>query len=90
MPTKKPPRETPTSRASRAEVEVGSPFWTPREAAAYLRCSHRTLERYRAQGKGPRFFKRSGRVFYDIEEVKRYAAALYRQRSTSDDGGGDP
>ncbi|OHV73405.1 hypothetical protein LCM4579_10475 [Ensifer sp. LCM 4579] len=47
---------------------------TPNEAAARLRASTITLQRWRTQGTGPKYIKRGGRIFYrhqDIEEFER-------------------
>lgn len=65
--------------------EVESPFWNTREAAAYLRSSPRTLEKYRLSGDGPPFVKIGRKVLYEIEAVKRWAKER-RRRSTSDPG----
>ncbi|HNU82688.1 MAG TPA: helix-turn-helix domain-containing protein [Thermoanaerobaculia bacterium] len=60
---------------------------TTREAAEYLRLAPRTLERWRIQGIGPRFFKVGGRrVVYSVEELRQFLAAGERT-STSDHGG---
>lgn len=46
------------------------------EAAAYLRLSPRTLERFRVDGTGPRFLKAGGgkraRVLYEAEELRKW------------------
>ncbi|MFX7025224.1 helix-turn-helix domain-containing protein, partial [Acinetobacter baumannii] len=46
------------------------------EAAAYLRISRRTLERYRLTGSGPRYLKvgpgRRSRVLYRQEDVEAW------------------
>lgn len=50
------------------------------EAAAYLRLSPRTLERFRVEGTGPKFLKAGGgkraRVLYDPEELRRWLAGF--------------
>ncbi len=37
--------------------------------------SHRTLDRWRWQGKGPRFIKIGGRVVYRIKDIEEYENA---------------
>jgi hypothetical protein len=44
-----------------------------REAAAILGLSHRTLEKHRIYGTGPRFLKLGGRVVYKIEDLHTWA-----------------
>lgn len=44
-------------------------LFTTMEAAAYLRLSHCTLERYRVTGKGPTFLKLGRKVFYQRAEL---------------------
>ena len=58
---------------------------TTKEAAAYLRLSHRTLERYRVTGEGPTFVKARRRVFYRQADLDQWLENS-RRRSTSDPG----
>lgn len=37
---------------------------TPEEASAFLRCSKRTLARWRSEGVGPRYHRRGARILY--------------------------
>lgn len=39
-------------------------YLKPKEVAVILRCSVRTLARMRAEGTGPRYHKRRGRILY--------------------------
>lgn len=59
------------------------------EAAAYLRLSPRTLERFRVEGTGPKFLKAGGgkraRVLYDPVELRAWLAR-YAYGSTSEYG----
>jgi predicted DNA-binding transcriptional regulator AlpA len=55
------------------------------EAARLLGLSHRTLERYRVSGTGPKYSKIGRRVFYAIGDLKEWAERRAR-RSTSDPG----
>ena len=68
---------------------MNTPFMNTREAAEYLRISHRTLEKKRADGTGPQYKKLGRRVVYEREEVAEWATAQTR-RSTSDPGPTDP
>lgn len=42
------------------------------EAAKYIGLSPKTLAQMRCQGRGPRFIKRAGRVFYRIDDLRRW------------------
>ena len=55
-----------------------------REAAAFLRLSPRTLDRYRVTGEGPAFHKFGARILYARDDLQSWAAAR-RMTSTSDD-----
>lgn len=52
-------------------------------AAAYLQCSRRTLQRYRAQKCEPRFRMIAGRVWYSVADLDDYlrTAAVYPEAS---------
>ncbi|MEO9298781.1 helix-turn-helix transcriptional regulator [Devosia alba] len=45
--------------------------------------SHRTLERWRWTGEGPRFVKLGGRVVYRLEDIEAFEYAQMRE-STAD------
>lgn len=45
-------------------MTIETPYLTVREAAAYLRTSVPTLERWRANGVGPRFTRNGSRILY--------------------------
>lgn len=45
---------------------------TPRECAAYRRCSLRTLDRERAEGFGPRYVRIGTRIFYRRGDVDQW------------------
>ncbi len=45
--------------------------------------SHRTLERWRWTGEGPRFVKLGGRVVYRLEDVEAFEADQPLRASTS-------
>ncbi len=44
------------------------------ELSRRWRVSHRTLERWRWQGVGPRYLKIGGRVVYRLEDIEAYEA----------------
>jgi hypothetical protein len=50
-------------------VGVPTPWMTSAEAAAYVRCSPRTLEGYRNAGGGPVYHRSGGRVFYHRDDL---------------------
>ena len=59
-------------------------FVTQKEAAALLRISARTLERYRVSGDGPRFYRLGRRrILYAREDLLAWAQAG-RRTSTSE------
>ena len=82
-----PPRRKLTSSHRRGGCSVSqtSSLLTTKEAAAYLRLSHRTLERYRVTGEGPRYLKMGRLVFYRREDLDHWLETRSR-RSTSDPG----
>lgn len=57
-------------------------------AAAYVRLSPRTLERYRVTGEGPVYLKLGRRVFYRVRDLDLWLDEK-RRRSTSDPGPGE-
>ena len=63
----------------------GTIHLNPREAAACLGLSTRTLERYRVSGDGPVFVKLGGRVRYLRDDLDAWVRSR-RRKSTSDDG----
>lgn len=48
------------------------------ELAARWNISHRTLERWRSTGEGPKFIKLGGRVIYRLEDVEGFEAEQIR------------
>lgn len=48
------------------------------ELAVRWRVSHRTLERWRWTGEGPRFVKLGGRVVYRLSDIEEYEQAMIR------------
>ena len=55
------------------------------ELAVRWKISHRTLERWRWTGEGPKFLKVGGRVVYRLSDIEEYEQAIVRS-STSDVG----
>ena len=55
-----------------------SPFFNQHELAQRWRISHRTLERWRWQGRGPRYLKIGGRALYRAEDIDAYEAGRLR------------
>ncbi|MGE0424959.1 MAG: helix-turn-helix transcriptional regulator [Reyranellaceae bacterium] len=49
------------------------------ELARRWSLSHRTLERWRWEGRGPRYLKVGGRVVYRLEDIEAYEATRSRQ-----------
>ena len=52
------------------------------ELAARWNISHRTLERWRWSGEGPRYIKIGGRVVYRLEDVEEYEREQIRASTT--------
>jgi excisionase family DNA binding protein len=50
-------------------------YLTPKKLAAYLHTSARTLERWRSEGRGPRYSKCGHKVLYHIDDVEAYLNA---------------
>jgi hypothetical protein len=51
---------------------------TPKESAAYRRCSVRKQDRERAEGRGPPYVRIDGRIFYRRSDLDRFIAAHIR------------
>ncbi len=66
-------------------TQVGAICINQKELAARWRISHRTLERWRWIGEGPKFLKVGGRVIYRLSDVEEYEQSIIRS-STSDSG----
>lgn len=58
-----------------APTRLDTTFLTQPEAAALLRLSERTLERYRLSGTGPAFVKLGRRVVYRTADLMAFADA---------------
>jgi hypothetical protein len=55
------------------------------ELAVRWRISHRTLERWRWTGEGPKFLKVGGRVVYRLADIEEYEQAIVRGRTSGPD-----
>ena len=69
----------------RKETEMKETHLNQLELAVRWRISHRTLERWRWTGVGPKFLKVGGRVVYRLSDVEEYEQSIIRS-STSDAG----
>lgn len=49
-----------------------SEFCSPLEAAAFVGFSSDTLERWRREGKGPKFYKHGGRIRYTFRDLQAF------------------
>lgn len=94
--TKTPQTSTRTAALSisepvRRSAPVASKLLTTKEAATYLRLSPRSLERYRVEGGGPRYFKagagKRAPVRYRIEDLEAWLSGV-SYGSTSEYGKG--
>jgi hypothetical protein len=55
-----------------------SDLLTPREYAKYRRCSLRTLDRERSEGRGCRFVKVGARILYRRQDIDNFIDAQLR------------
>jgi excisionase family DNA binding protein len=62
-------------------------YLMPKEAAALLNCSLRTLERWRNTGYGPPFIKTGRKILYPLASLEEWRKAK-SYRSTSEYPGG--
>ncbi len=62
-------------------TEANTTNMTPDEAAARLRASTVTLQRWRTQGTGPKYIKRGGRIFYRPEDIETYERDCERSQT---------
>src|SRR5690606_36287788 len=69
----------------RKETEMKETHLNQLELAVRWRISHRTLERWRWTGEGPKFLKVGGRVVYRLSDIEEYERSIIRS-STSDSG----
>ncbi len=60
---------------ARTSGTVPTPLATPQEVATYRRTNTAALAQERHMGKGPKFKKLNGRVFYDWNEVRSWVEA---------------
>jgi predicted site-specific integrase-resolvase len=54
-----------------------------RQLAERLSISHRTLERWRWVGQGPKFLKLGGRIAYRLVDVEAFEVEQLRQSTTT-------
>lgn len=73
---------TPKKRAP-AKAPARSDMMLNAAAAAWLGLSSRTLDRFRVEGRGPRFVKLGKRVFYLESDLREYVDRC-RHQSTSE------
>ncbi|WP_031372161.1 helix-turn-helix domain-containing protein [Lysobacter antibioticus] len=55
---------------------------SPEELSAHWSVPAKTLERWRCEGIGPRFFKMAGHVRYRREDVEQFESASMRSSTT--------
>lgn len=56
------------------------------QVADRWRISHRTLERWRWRGEGPRFIKIGGRVVYRLEDIEAFELSRLRDSANPAQG----
>lgn len=55
------------------------------QLAARWGISHRTLERWRWTGEGPKFVKLGGRVVYRLSDIEEYEQEMIRSSTSNTD-----
>jgi len=69
----------------RIQLEMhAQPLLTTRQAASFLNLSHRTLEKWRVTGSGPRYFKVGAQVRYERAELDRWLAERLLSHTTEE------
>jgi predicted DNA-binding transcriptional regulator AlpA len=63
--------------------QMTKPRLTVPEAAEYLRLSKSWLDHKRTAGRGPRFVKLGGKIFYDVRDLDSWIET-HKQNSTAD------
>ena len=58
---------------------------SPATAREFLGIRPDTLRAWRVLGKGPKFFRQGGRVYYRESDIREYLDSLATLRSTSDE-----
>ena len=53
-------------------------LYTTKQSATFLKCSPRTLQRWRQHHQGPPYIHQGGRIFYDKTDLARWQ---YQNRS---------
>jgi hypothetical protein len=66
---------------ARAGIITPTPLATPEEVATYRRVTSAALACERHQGKGPKYKKLGGRVYYDWADVLAWVEANTMQRT---------
>jgi hypothetical protein len=61
-------------------------FLSQKQLAQRWALSHRTLERWRQNGKGPEYFKFEGKVAYRLSDILTYEAGHMHRPSSSASG----
>src|SRR5690606_28854390 len=74
-----------SNQPERKETEMKATCINQIQLAARWGISHRTLERWRWTGEGPKFVKLGSRVVYRLSDVEEYEQSIGRS-STSDPG----
>lgn len=62
-------------------MEANSDLMTPDEAAARLRASTTTLQRWRCNGNGPKYIKSGARIFYHLKDIEAYERENQRSQT---------
>lgn len=63
---------------------MSSSYFSPEELSTHWNVPAKTLERWRYEGIGPRFFKLAGHVRYRRDDVEQFEAASMRSSTAAD------
>jgi hypothetical protein len=76
--------------ARAAAARQGSPYLNTPQAAHFLVCSQRTLERMRTEGVGPNYRKHGRHVRYLIDDLESWSSANAQVPAATNDTGQHP
>lgn len=60
------------------------PYLNSEHLARRYKCSPRTIERWRYEGRGPTYFKMNGRVLYHIDDLVEFETTCRRTNTYAD------
>ena len=83
MPTKPSSGSGAAPAVETAASASDTPYLNQKQLARRWNVSHRTIERWRAEGRGPAWVKFGGRILYRIDDVVRYEQEKLGTKATT-------